>query len=64
MFEYSHYKTEVFKRNGFKVRITVYGFKPIDDAFFESCVQDYARSLGRKKVKSDVEVVWPTIYGA
>jgi hypothetical protein len=53
-----------FEHKGRKVTLHVLAYREIDDGFFYSCVADWVRSQGRKKMTSDMEITFPTLYGA
>jgi hypothetical protein len=54
----------VFPYQGYKVRLNVLAYRKIDNAFLKSCVSDWMRSQGRKKIKGNTEITFRTSYGA
>ena len=61
---HTHKRTVVVNYQGHKVVMHVLAYREIDDDFARSCFDDYVRSQGRKKLKCDVELTFPTLYGA
>lgn len=57
-------RTVVFDFQGHKVMLHVLAYRKIDDEFLQSCVADWMRSRGRKKMTCDMEVTLPTLLGA
>ena len=62
--QHTHKRSARFKYKGFTVILHVLAYRDIDDEFFNSCVSDWVRSQGRKKIKCDMEITFPTLYGA
>ena len=60
---HTHKRSVQFKRNGFKVVLHVLAYREVDDDFLYSCVSDWIRSQGKKKLKTNMEVTFPTLYG-
>ena len=48
---------------GHKIIIKILAYRKIDDGFANFCIGDVIRNLGKKKLKSDMEVIVPTLYG-
>lgn len=62
--KHTHNRKVRFKLHGKMVSMTILAYREIDDGFMWSCVEDVARSYKRKKLKTDIKVVYPTLYGA
>jgi len=61
---HTHKRTVVIKYQGHKIILNILAYREIDDNFARSCFDDFARSRGGKQLKSDVELTFPTLYGA
>ena len=61
---HTHKRTVVVNYQGHKVVMHILAYREIDEMFARSCFEDFARSQGRKKLKNDVELTFPTLYGA
>ena len=57
-------RTVLFRHQGHKVLIHILAYRQIDDDFARSCFQDFLRKQGRKKLRQDVELTFPTLLGA
>lgn len=62
--KHTHNRNVKFQHQGHWVFMRILAYRKIDDEFMRSCVADWVRSQKRKKLKSDREVVFPTLYGA
>jgi len=56
-----HFK---FKLQGHTVNMKILAYRKLYEEEINSCVADYIRSLKKKKLKKDTEVIIQTIFGA
>ena len=60
---HTHKRTFRVPYQGYHVTLIVLAYREIDDAFARSCFDDWMRSRGRKKMKEDMVVTFPTLLG-
>ena len=51
------------KLHGHTVTMKILAYRKLYKDEIDSCVSEYVRSLKKKKLKTDVEVILPTIFG-
>lgn len=61
---HTHKRTFIIPHQGFKVRMIVLAYREISDGFAMSCFAAFVRKQGRKKLKSNIELTFPTAWGA
>jgi hypothetical protein len=64
MENYPHKREVEFDFKGYNVVLIVFGWKPIDDHFFYSCVAQWQTSNQSRKMTCNMNVYYPTVYGA
>jgi hypothetical protein len=53
-----------FKLHGHTVTMRILAYRKLYEVEINSCIADYIRSLKKKKLKKDTEVIIQTIFGA
>lgn len=57
-------RTIVFWRDNYKVTINVFAHVQVPDILMDQAVNDWLKSMGKKKLKKTMEVSFHTVYGA
>jgi hypothetical protein len=57
-------KTIKFKYQGHSVTMHILAYREPDDYLVQSCIADFVRSYKRKKLRNDITITFPTLFGA
>lgn len=59
----THERTQLYTVDGHILQLRVLAYCPVTDAMMAGCLSDWLRSKGKKKLKTDMAIEFPTLYG-
>ncbi len=57
-------KTVKFKYQNHMVTMHILAYREPDDYFIKSCMADFLQAYKKKKLRKDITITFPTLFGA